>query len=124
MRNDVVKKNIVLPLLAFVILCASVALLGLAYVIVLRESDDWDLPSPRSLPMSNELRVKSVLWKEIHTMPSDVVAISPVAAVCGDGANADRYEARNDALRSIARLSTLCAFAASAMNWCGMTLTI
>ena len=115
------KKNIVLPLLAFVILCASVALLGLAYVIVLRESDDWDLPSPRSLPMSNELRVKSVLWKEIHAMPSDLVAISPVAAVCGDGANAGRYEARNDALRSIARLSTLCAFAASAMNWCGMT---
>ena len=101
------KKNIVLPLLAFVILCASVALLGLAYVIVLRESDDWDLPSPRSLPMSNELRVKSVLWKEIHTMPSDVVAISPVAAVCGDGANAGRYEARNDALRSIMRSRSL-----------------
>ena len=57
--------------------------------------------------MSNELRVKSVLWKEIHTMPSDVVAISPVAAVCGDGANADRYEARNDALRSIMRSRSL-----------------
>ena len=36
-----------------------------------------------------------------------VVVSDAVAIVCGNGANADRYEARNDALRSIARRRSL-----------------
>ena len=72
-----------------------------------------------------EMRVKAFERKAV-SLEHEAVAVVPdsVAIVCGNDANADRYEARNGALRSIARLSTLCAFAASAMNWCGMTLTI
>ena len=73
-----------------------------------------------------EMRVKAFERKAVSLEHEAVALVSDsVAIVCGEGdVPADRYEARNDALRSIARLSTLCAFAASAMNWCGMTLTI
>ena len=84
------------------------------------------LPAPIAPMQPAEVRVKV---EERNAAPLEngavVAASDAVAIVCGEGdVPADRYAARNDALRSIARLSTLCAFAASAMNWCGMTLTI
>ena len=55
-------------------------------------------------PCPTEVRIKAV---ERKPEPSDhevVEASTAVAIVCGaDSATADRYEARNDALRSIAR---------------------
>ena len=48
--------------------------------------------------------VKPITGNGVPVSPSAAGAASgAVAAVCGDGANAGRYEARNDALRSIAR---------------------
>jgi hypothetical protein len=52
-----------------------------------------------------EVRVKAVEGKDEASTPFDAAEVSSaVAVVCGeDSATADRYEARNDALRSIAR---------------------
>lgn len=55
-----------------------------------------------------EVRVKAVARKAELTDHEVVEASTAVAIVCGaDSATADRYEARNDALRSIARRSRL-----------------
>ena len=55
-------------------------------------------------PCPTEVRIKAVERKP-EPMDHEVVeASTAVAIVCGeDAATADRYEARNDALRSIAR---------------------
>ena len=86
----------------------GIALLVVAVVAVVVASRNrrQPLPSP-DVPVaasSAEVRVKAV---ERKPEPSDhevVEASTAVAVVCGaDSATADRYEARNDALRSIAR---------------------
>ena len=89
-----------------VISCGTALLIAVAVVIVLRirrqSLPPLDVPTALS---STEVRVKALERKaeplELGTLAvtSDVVAI-----VCGvDDATAGRYEARNDALRSIAR---------------------
>ena len=63
------------------------------------------LPAPETPVSPAEVRVKAVEVKvETAAEGEAATASAAVAIVCGmDAATADRYEARNDALRSIAR---------------------
>jgi hypothetical protein len=62
-------------------------------------------PVPEATGMPSEVRVKPVVPKDAARTPAVAASASrAVAVVCGaDEATADRYEARNGALRSIAR---------------------
>ena len=88
-----------------VIVCGAALLIAAAVVAALRGRVQ-SLPLP-SVPMVSpaEVRVKAVERKaEPVEQEVGAVASGAVAIVCGmDEATADRYEARNDALRSIAR---------------------
>ncbi|MCR5839706.1 MAG: hypothetical protein K6G94_08735 [Kiritimatiellae bacterium] len=77
--------------------CGTALLIAAAVVIALRDRS-------RVVPVT-EVRVKAVERKAEPLERGDVAAaLGAVAIVCGmDEATADRYEARNDALRSIAR---------------------
>ena len=88
------------------IVCGTVLLIAAAVVIVLC-SRCRPLPSP-NVPVvtsPSEVRVKPVVRKDAARTPAVAASASrAVAVVCGaDEATAGRYEARNDALRSIAR---------------------
>ena len=92
-----------------VIVCGTTLLTAAAVVIVLRSRRQplppLDVPTALS---STEVRVKAVERKSEPVSEGEIVAASyAVAIVCGDGANAGRYEARNDALRSIMRSRSL-----------------
>ena len=87
------------------LVCGTVLLIAAAVVVALRERQTVPLPEVPGAQTSSEVRVKAV-----ERNPAAVVATAApdasraVAIVCGaDEATADRYEARNDALRSIAR---------------------
>ena len=88
-----------------VIVCGTTLLIAAVVVVALR-SRRQPLPPP-DVPValsSTEVRVKAVERKSEPVAEGEIVAASyAVAIVCGNGANADRYEARNDALRSIMR---------------------
>ncbi len=87
------------------IACGASLLIAAAVVVALRERQPVQLPDvPVAVP-TNKVRVKVVEWKTEPVERGDVVSSSgAVAIACGmDEATADRYEARNDALRSIAR---------------------
>ena len=91
--------------LKIVTVCGAALLIAAAVVVALRNRRHP--ASPPDVPVAAspaEVRVKAV---ERKPEPSDhevVEASTAVAIVCGaDSATADRYEARNDALRSIAR---------------------
>ena len=62
-------------------------------------------PVPEATGTPSEVRVKPVVRKDAARKPAVAASTSrAVAVVCGeDAATADRYEARNGALRSIAR---------------------
>ena len=62
-------------------------------------------PVPEAIGMPSEVRVKPVVRKDAARKPAVAASTSrAVAVVCGaDEATAGRYEARNDALRAIAR---------------------
>jgi hypothetical protein len=82
-----------------------VLLIAAAVAVVLRNRQQPALPPDVPLAaLPAEVRVKAVERKP-EPMDHEVVeASTAVAIVCGaDSATADRYEARNDALRSIAR---------------------
>jgi len=90
-----------------VIVCGSALLLAAAVGAVVASRNRRQPLPPPDVPVAAspaEVRVKAV---ERKPEPSDhevVEASAAVAIVCGaDSATADRYEARNDALRSIAR---------------------
>ena len=88
-----------------VIVCVTALLIAAAVVVALRERRQA-VPPPE-VPVAQtpaEVRVKAV-ERKTETVDHEVVeASTAVAIVCGaDSATADRYEARNDALRSIAR---------------------
>ena len=91
-----------------VVIIGGIALLLAAVVAVVVASRNRQQPAPPpDVPVSPcpaEVRVKAVERKP-EPMDHEVVeASTAVAIVCGeDAATADRYEARNDALRSIAR---------------------
>ena len=91
-----------------VVISCGIALLIAAVVAVVFASRNRQQPAPppdvpvAALPA--EVRVKAVERKPEPLDHEVVEASSAVAIVCGaDPTTADRYEARNDALRSIAR---------------------
>ncbi len=86
--------------------CVTALLIAAAVVVALRERRQT-VPRP-DVPVAAspaEVRVKAVERKSAPVADGEVAAASDaVAIVCGmDKATDDRYEARNDALRSIAR---------------------
>ena len=87
------------------IACGSALLIAAAVVVALRERQQ--LAPPPDVPVAQapaEVRVKAVERKTETVKRENVTASGAVAIVCGaDKATADRYEARNGALRSIAR---------------------
>ena len=88
-----------------VIVCGTVLLIAAAVVVALRERHQAPLPDVPVAQAPAEVRVKAVE----RNFAANVATAAPdssrvVAIVCGaDATNAGRYEARNDALRSIAR---------------------
>ena len=91
-----------------VIVCVTALLIAAAVVVALRERQPAPLPEAPVAHTPAKVRVKAV---ERKPEPSDhevVEASTAVEVVCGaDATTADRYEARNDALRSIARIRDL-----------------
>ena len=91
-----------------VIVCGTALFLAAAVVVALRgRSREVPLPEVPSVVPTVEVRVKAVERKaEPLEQGKAALASGAVAIVCGmDAATAERYEARNDALRSIARRS-------------------
>lgn len=89
-----------------VIICGTVLLIAVVVVVALRNRQQ-PAPTP-NVPVAvspAEVRVKAVERKSTTVArPNVATASRAVAIVCGaDEATADRYEARNDALMSIAR---------------------
>ena len=83
--------------------CGTALLIAAAVVVALRERQP-SLPEVPEAQTPAEVRVKAVERKTETVERENVTASDAVAIVCGmDEATADRYEARNDALRSIAR---------------------
>jgi len=94
-----------------VTVCGASLLIAAAAAVVIASRNRRQPAPPPDAPVAAslaEVRVKAV---ERKPEPSDhevVEASTAVAIVCGeDAATADRYEARNDALRSITRRSDL-----------------
>ena len=90
-----------------VIFCGTALLIAAAVAVVVAPRNRQQPAPPPEVPLAaspTEVRIKTV---ERKPEPSDheVIEVSTaVAIVCGaDSTTADRYEARNDALRSIAR---------------------
>jgi len=87
------------------IACGAALLIAAAVVVALHERQSVPLPEVPVAQTPAEVRVKAVK----HNSAANVATAAPdvsraVAIICGkDSATADRYEARNDALRSIAR---------------------
>ena len=88
-----------------VIVFGTVLLIAVAVVVALRERQPVSKPEASVAQTPAEVRVKAVERKAEPMDNGEVAAASgAVAIVCGeDAATAGRYEARNDALRSIAR---------------------
>ena len=86
------------------IACVTVTLIA-AIVVALRERQPVQLPDVPVAQTPAEVRVKAVERKTGPVAEGELAAASDaVSIVCGeDATTADRYEARNDALRSIAR---------------------
>ena len=91
--------------LKIVTVCSAALLIVAAVVVTLRERRSVPLPEVPDAVSPAVVRVNAVERKVTDAAEPDVAAASrAVAIVCGeDAATADRYEARNDALRSIAR---------------------
>ena len=87
----------------------TVLLIAAAVVVALRERQPASKPEAPVAQAHAEVRVKAVE----RNSAANVATAAPdssrvVAIVCGaDATTADRYEARNDALRSIARRRNL-----------------
>ena len=96
-----------------VIACGTALLIAAAVAVVVASRNRHQPAPPPDVPVAvspAEVRVKAV-ERRPEPMDHEVVeASSAVAIVCGaDPTTADRYEARNDALRSIARRRDLSA---------------
>ena len=84
--------------------CVTALLIAAAVVVALREQQSVPLPDVPVAQTPAAVRVKAVERKTEPVVRENVTASGAVAIVCGeDAATVDRYEARNDALRSIAR---------------------
>ena len=107
MASDCRSANCKMTKWKIVAICGTALLIAAAVgAVVASRNRRQPLPPPEVLVAAPtaEVRVKAV---ERKPEPSDreiVEASTAVAVVCGaDATTADRYEARNDALRSIAR---------------------
>ncbi len=94
--------------LKIVVVCGAALLIVAAVVVVVASRNRQHLALPPEVPVAAspaEVRVKAVERKaEPVEQGEAALASGAVAIVCSmDEATADRYEARNDALRSIAR---------------------
>ncbi len=91
--------------LKIVTVCGTALLIAAAVVVALRERQSVPPPEVPVAATPAEVRVKVVERKGETVERGEIAAASDaVAIVCGeDAATAGRYEARNDALRSIAR---------------------
>jgi hypothetical protein len=90
-----------------VTVCGAALLIAAAVGVAALRNRRQPVPPPE-VPVaatSTEVRVKAVERNSEPVADGEVAAASgAVAIVCGeDAATAERYEARNDALRSIAR---------------------
>jgi len=89
-----------------VIACGAALLIAAAVAVVVASRNRQQPAPPPDVPVAAspaEVRVKAVERKPEPTDHEVVEAATAVAIVCGaDPATADRYEARNDALRLIA----------------------
>src|SRR5574344_1038380 len=93
-----------------VTVCVTALLIAVAVVVASRNRQQSAQPTEVPVVQTPaEVRVKAVERKgETITEDEEATASAAVAIVCGaDSATADRYEARNDALRSIARRQDL-----------------
>ena len=90
-----------------VVFCGTALLIAAAVAVVVASRDrrrEVQLPDAPVAASPAEVRVKAVERKTETVKRENVTASGAVAIVCGeDAATAGRYEARNDALRSIAR---------------------
>ena len=88
-----------------VTVCGAALLITAAVVVALRERQPVSKPEAPVAQTPAEVRVKAVERKTGPVAEGELAAASgAVAIVCGeDAATAGRYEARNGALRSIAR---------------------
>ena len=90
-----------------VMVCGIALLLAAVVVVIVALRNRHQPAPPPDVPVEAspaEVRVKAVERKPEPTDHAVVEASTAVAVVCGaDVTTADRYEARNDALRSIAR---------------------
>jgi len=89
------------------IACGTTPLIAAAVAVVVALRNRQQPAPPPDVPVAAspaEVRVKAVERKPEPTDHEVVEASSAVAIVCGaDPTTVDQYEARNDALRSIAR---------------------
>ena len=96
----------------FVVIGGGVVLLVCAVAVLAVRSGRRETPLPPMLEATdtpNAVQVKSVARKDVLCKPAIAASTSrAVTVVCGvDAATASRYEARNDALRSIMRSRSL-----------------
>ena len=114
--------NIDTKALSAVILAISVV--GLAVILLRQRQPQNPIALSDSPASSAGIRIRAV-EPEMRTVGQhDAITASPyIAAICGaDPATADRYEARNDALRSIARERNLPADDVAALTaWLAST---
>ena len=94
--------------LKIVTVCGAALLIVAAVAVVVALRNRQQPAPPPEVPLAAspaEVRVKAVERNSEPVADGEVAAASgAVAIVCGeDAVTADRYEARNDALRSIAR---------------------
>ena len=89
-----------------VISCGIALLIAAAVAVVVASRNRHQPAPPPDVPVAAlpaEVRVKAVERNSEPVERENVTASGAVAIVCGeDAATAGRYEARNDALRSIA----------------------
>ena len=93
------------------IVCGTALLIAAAVGVIMSRNRRQPLPPPEAPVAASpaEVRVRAVEQKGEPIAQGAVAAASgAIAIICGtDEATADRYEARNDALRSIARRRNL-----------------
>ncbi len=90
-----------------VTVCMTALLLAAAVAVVVASRNRQQPAPPPDVPVAQtpaEVRVKAVERNSEPVERENVTASGAIAIVCGeDAATAGRYEARNGALRSIAR---------------------
>ena len=100
MKNHAKASTVTVSCVVAALVAASVAAL-----LLLRRRNEPKLPEPGPSAVPGKVAVKPIVRENVAHAPMVAASTSrAVAVVCGaDEATACRYEARNDALRSIAR---------------------